>query len=445
MTANHPGPQERQAFLADVLAGLEQAPYSLPSKWLYDRPGSVLFDRICALDAYYPTRTELGILGENAPAIAEAVGPRAQVVELGSGSSNKTRALLDHLSEPVAYLPLDISEQHLHEAAERIAAAYPDLEILPVAADYTREVSLPAPTRPARSTVVYFPGSTLGNFDVADARDFLAQQAALAGPGGGLVIGIDLVKDRDILRRAYDDPEGVTAAFNLNLLERMRRELDAELDPEGFRHKAVFNEELSCVEMHIESLADQEIRIGDRSFPFTPGQTIRTERSYKYTLAGFQRLAEEAGFPQGVVNLVLGPGDPVGVEMSENPGIDLVSFTGGIVTGKKILKAASETVKKVALELGGKNPNIIFGDADFETAVDFALNGVFFHAGQICSAGSRVLVERSIHDRFVAALKERISAIRLGDAFDVVGDEVLATGDDRRGASRLQEPLCAAR
>jgi len=295
MTTDQPAP-ESELFLADVLAGLAEPPYSLPSKYLYDRRGSELFDRICELDAYYPTRTELGILGENAEAIAEAVGPGARVVELGSGSSNKTRALLDHLIRPAGYIPVDISREHLELAAQRIADHYPHLDIQPVAADYTRSFALPETRTPAESTLVYFPGSTLGNFDVPEARAFLARQAALAGPGGGLVIGVDLVKEREVLLRAYDDPEGVTAAFNLNLLQRLQRELGAELDPEAFRHRAVFNEALSCVEMHLESRRQQTIRVGGRGIPFIEGQSIRTERSYKYTLEGFRELAEAAGF-----------------------------------------------------------------------------------------------------------------------------------------------------
>ncbi|HKL77532.1 MAG TPA: L-histidine N(alpha)-methyltransferase [Gammaproteobacteria bacterium] len=296
MSANHPAATESEAFLADVLSGLAEAPYTLPSKYLYDRPGSELFDRICELEAYYPTRTELGILGENAEAIAAAVGPRARVVELGSGSSNKTQALLDHLHEPAAYVPVDISGEHLAAAAERIAALYPRLDVYPVTADYTQPFPLPETAVPTDTTLVYFPGSTLGNFDVPDARAFLARQAELAGPGGGLVIGVDLVKDREILLRAYDDPEGVTAAFNRNLLTRLQRELGAVLDAEAFRHRALFNEELSCVEMHLESLRDQTMTVGGHTITLAAGQTIRTERSYKYTLAGFRQLAEEAGF-----------------------------------------------------------------------------------------------------------------------------------------------------
>ncbi|MFA9462029.1 L-histidine N(alpha)-methyltransferase [Thiohalorhabdus methylotrophus] len=283
-------------LLADVLRGLSEPPYALSPKYLYDQRGSELFDRICDLEAYYPTRTELSILEESGGEIASAVGGEALVVELGSGSSNKTRALLDRLPQPAAYVPVDISREHLEAAAARIDGIYPELEVLPVAADYTRPFPLPRPTCPAERTLLYFPGSTLGNFDLPDAEDFLARQAEQAGSGGGMVLGLDLQKDVDVLLRAYDDPEGITAAFNRNLLQRLRKELGADLDIEAFAHRARFNEELGCVEMHLESLTDQEVRIGGHAIPFQTGQTIRTERSYKYTLDGFRTLAERAGF-----------------------------------------------------------------------------------------------------------------------------------------------------
>jgi dimethylhistidine N-methyltransferase len=301
MTASQGTPEaadvpDRDEFLADVLAGLSEPPYALSPKYLYDRRGSELFDRICELEAYYPTRTELAIFAEHGAAMAERIGPGALVVELGSGSSNKTRALLDHLDRPAAYVPMEISGSHLAAAAERIRATYPDLEVLPVCADYTREVTLPQPTLPARHTLLYFPGSTIGNFDPPDAEAFLARLAQLAGSGGGLLVGVDLTKDVAVLERAYDDPEGVTAAFNRNLLTRLRNELGAELDPQAFAHRAAFNAELGCVEMHLESQREQTVRIGGRAIPFARGQSLRTERSYKYTLAGFEALAKRSGW-----------------------------------------------------------------------------------------------------------------------------------------------------
>ncbi len=287
---------EAEEFLADVLAGLAEPPYAIPAKYLYDHHGSELFDRIFELEAYYPTRIELGILRDHGPAIGERVGPRAAVIELGSGSSNKTRILLDSLREPLAYIPVEIAREPLTEAADRIQAAYPGLEVLPVCADYHRELRLPEPTGRPVGHLLYFPGSTLGNFDPEDAEAFLKRLATLAGEGGQLLVGVDLIKDRAVLRRAYDDPEGVTAAFNRNLLDRMQRELDAELDREAFSHRAQFNEELGCIEMHLVSLEAQTLRIGGRDIPFAEGQTILTERSYKYTLDGFAEVATRAGW-----------------------------------------------------------------------------------------------------------------------------------------------------
>mgnify|MGYP000013984130 CR=1 FL=1 len=287
---------DSEEFLADLLAGTSRAPYALSPKYLYDRRGSELFDRICELEAYYPTRTELGIFDAHASAMASYVGPDALVVELGSGSSNKTRALLDHLERPAAYVPVEIARDHLVEATRRVESQYPHLEVVPVCADYTRAFSLPLPDTPFARTLFYFPGSTIGNFDPADAQAFLARLADLAGPGGGLLIGVDLEKDVAVLERAYDDPEGVTAAFNRNLLTRLQNELGAELDPMAFIHRASYNADLGCIEMHLVSLRQQTIRVQDREIPFAQGQSLRTERSYKYTLAGFEALAREAGW-----------------------------------------------------------------------------------------------------------------------------------------------------
>ncbi|MEF8792681.1 L-histidine N(alpha)-methyltransferase [Thiohalorhabdus sp.] len=287
---------DREEFLADVLAGLSRAPYALSPKYLYDQRGSELFDRICELEAYYPTRTELAILEAQGPAMAERIGPDALVVELGSGSSNKTRALLDHLDRPAAYIPVEIARNHLGDAAERVRSQYPHMEVVPLCADYTRAFTLPRPAAPFARTLFYFPGSTIGNFDPPDAQAFMARLADLVGPGGGLLIGVDLVKDAAILERAYDDPEGVTAAFNRNLLTRLQHELEADLDPQAFVHRATFNAELGCVEMHLLSLRRQSVRVGGQEIPFDLGQSLRTERSYKYTLAGFEALAEEAGW-----------------------------------------------------------------------------------------------------------------------------------------------------
>lgn len=295
---------------AEVLEGLRRDPPRIPPKFLYDDRGSALFDEICELPEYYPTRTELAITRARAPEIAELCGPDALVVEYGSGSSVKTRLLLDALESPAAYVPIDISRDHLLAAARRLAAAYPELEILPVCADYTRELRIPAPRRPAGRRVAYFPGSTIGNFLPTAARAFLTRIARTLGQGGGLVIGVDLVKDRATLEAAYDDAAGVTAAFNRNLLTRINRELDADFDLDAFAHRALFRElpgpgvpdgdslgvlGRGRIEMWLVCQRDQEVRVAGERFRFRPGEAILTEYSYKYALEAFAELAGEAG------------------------------------------------------------------------------------------------------------------------------------------------------
>lgn len=283
-------------FRAEVIAGLTAAPKTLPPKFFYDAEGSQLFDRICELGDYYPTRTELAITESSIGAIVEAVGPRCRVVELGSGSSLKTRILLDNLVEPAAYLPLDISREHLLAAAERLAERYPDLPIHPVCADYSQPVpELPTPEEYAR-TVVYFPGSTIGNFARDDALAFLTRLNSLAGDGGALLIGVDMKKDEGILHRAYNDSEGVTAAFNLNLLVRINRELDADFDLDRFRHRAIWDEAHGRIEMQLVSTEQQSVRIGEQAIEFGEGEIITTEYSHKYSREEFAELAAQAGF-----------------------------------------------------------------------------------------------------------------------------------------------------
>ena len=284
---------EPDSFREAVRRGLAATPKTLPCKFLYDARGSELFDAICALDEYYPTRTEMAIMQTRIAEMAARIGPRALVVEYGSGSSTKTRILLDHLEAPAGYVPIDISREHLLGAAERLAETFPGLPVFPVCADYTAPFAVPDPGVPVRRTVAFFPGSTIGNFGPAAAARFMAQIAEVAD---GLLIGADLRKDVAVLEAAYDDAEGVTAAFNKNLLARMNRELDATFDLDAFAHRAAYNAEEGCVEMHLVSRKAQEVRVGDASFRFAEGEAIRTERSYKYTLGGFAALAEEAGF-----------------------------------------------------------------------------------------------------------------------------------------------------
>jgi dimethylhistidine N-methyltransferase len=285
------------AFLDDVLHGLSRPRKWLPCKYLYDAAGSRLFDRICDLDEYYPTRAETAILQARRHEIARLAGPGAALVELGSGSSVKVRILLDALEAPAAYVPIDISRAHLLAAAADLAADHPGLPVVPVCADYTRPFPLPeAAAGPPARKLGFFPGSTIGNFDPPDARDFLSSVAETLGPGAGLVIGVDLKKDPAILRAAYDDAEGVTAAFNLNLLHRINTELGGDFDPEAFAHEARWNEPAGRIEMHLVSRAPQTAHVAGRAFAFEPGETVHTENSHKYALPEFRSLAEAAGW-----------------------------------------------------------------------------------------------------------------------------------------------------
>ena len=284
-------------FRAAILQGLGSTPKTLPSKFFYDAEGSRLFDRICELPEYYPTRTECALLQARAPEIAGLVGPHAGVVEFGSGAGVKIRLLLAALRYPAAYVPVDISRGHLLAAAASLAADLPDLRIAPVCADYTNRFALPylAGSSPRR-LAGFFPGSTIGNFTPLEAAEFLSRAGRLLGRGSMMVVGVDLPKARAVLEAAYDDAAGVTAAFNLNLLARINRELDADFDLAMFAHEARWNAEESRVEMHLVSRAAQTVQIGGDQVGFVPGESIHTENSYKYTLAGFADLARSAGY-----------------------------------------------------------------------------------------------------------------------------------------------------
>lgn len=285
----------RADFLGAVLEGLSQPRKRLPSAFFYDARGSRLFDRICRLPEYYPTRTETAILRDAAADLAALVPAGAALVEFGSGSSTKTRILLDGLDRLACYVPIDISRDHLRAAARDVASDYPDLAVSPVCADYGRDFALPADLGGVRR-VGFFPGSTIGNFSPPEAEAFLRRCLALLGPDAAMLVGVDLRKDPETLRAAYNDAAGVTAAFNLNLLARMQRELGAKLDIEAFGHRAVYNEARACVEMHIVSLAVQDIEIEGKKFSFHEGETIHSEDSHKYSVAGFQALAQAAGW-----------------------------------------------------------------------------------------------------------------------------------------------------
>jgi dimethylhistidine N-methyltransferase len=283
-----------------MLAGLSRRPRSISPKFFYDAAGSQLFDGICDLPEYYPTRTELRILGECAAEIAEQAGPGAEIVEFGAGSLTKVRLLLDALEAPKRYLPIDISGEHLEAAAERLKADYPALAVQPIAADYTMPLVLPAPLPGAGKRVGFFPGSTIGNFEPDEALAFL-QLAARMLRGGGLLIGVDLVKAPDRLHAAYNDAQGVTAAFNLNLLRRANAELDADFDVDAFAHSAFYNAPKQRIEMHLVSRRAQSVSLCGERFGFEEGETIHTEYSHKFTVDGLRALAVKAGFRPGKV------------------------------------------------------------------------------------------------------------------------------------------------
>lgn len=280
----------------EVLAGLQRVPKKLPPKLFYDERGSQLFDQICELDEYYTTRTESHITQANIDEIAAVIGSQALLIEYGSGSSAKTRILLDHLTDLAAYIPLDISKEHLLTSATELAKVYPDLEILPVSADYTADFALPSVRKPVARRVVYFPGSTIGNFETEAAINFLDHIAAVCGPDGGLLIGVDLKKEPHILHQAYNDRAGVTAAFNLNMLARLNRDLDMNFAVDQFGHYAFYNVYEGRVEMHLVSLADQTVYLNGSTIQFAEGESIWTESSYKYTPNEFAALAGRVGF-----------------------------------------------------------------------------------------------------------------------------------------------------
>lgn len=286
-------------FANDVLTGLSRRPAMIPPKYFYDVQGSRLFDAITELTEYYPTRTEIGILSANAAEIARRVGTGSLLVEPGGGSCAKVHILLEGL-RPRAYVPMDISGDHLRLASEELAIAFPWLEIHAACTDYTREMSLP-PSAPRGTKVAFFPGSSIGNFDPDAAVDFLTSIAKLVGPDGYLLIGVDLKKDTTILQAAYDDASGVTAQFNLNVLTRINRELAGDFDLSAWQHKALYDEQLGRIEMHLVSCCTQTVTIGQSRFSFAKGESIHTENSYKYGRDEFIRLAGRAGFQSEAV------------------------------------------------------------------------------------------------------------------------------------------------
>jgi dimethylhistidine N-methyltransferase len=287
-------------FSTALRQGLRLAQRSVAPKFFYDQAGSVLFDRICELPEYYPTRTEFAILRQHAVEMAECIGPRAELIEFGAGSLQKIRLLLGALREPARLVAIDISAEHLQAEAQRLRAEQPALDVLALAGDFSGDLALPAPLAGSARRVGFFPGSSIGNFTPAEAGLFLRRCAGWLS-GGGLLVGVDLVKDPALLHAAYNDSLGVTAAFNLNLLARANRELGANFDLAAFRHYAFYEPTAQRIEMHLVSTCQQTASVGGESFDFAEGQTLHTENSCKYTVAGFQALALAAGLqPQAV-------------------------------------------------------------------------------------------------------------------------------------------------
>lgn len=281
-------------MVEEVIAGLTATPKHCSPKFFYDQKGSELFEKICELPEYYPTRTEEAILTKALPEISELAGEQATLVELGSGASRKVRLLLESLSV-ACYLGIDISRDFLIESTRRLAADYPWLEVHAACADFTQGIALPEGLE-SRHLVAFFPGSSIGNFTPAAAETFLACLRQCLPKGSGLLIGVDLIKNHSVLEAAYNDADGITARFNLNLLDRLRDELGLDIQSERFAHRAFFNEAHSRIEMHLDSVVAQVISLPGQTIRFREGESIHTENSYKYTIAGFQRLASRAGF-----------------------------------------------------------------------------------------------------------------------------------------------------
>jgi dimethylhistidine N-methyltransferase len=294
-----PDTPSANAFAHDLAAALAARPRSISPKYFYDAEGSRLFERICELPEYYPTRTEHAIVQQHVDEMAACIGPAAEIVEFGAGACDKVRLLLDALERPAGFRPIDISAEHLADAAQAIRRDYPGLDVQPLAADYTQRLLLPA-LAPGRRRVGFFPGSTIGNFSLHEALAFLRMAAGVLR-GGGLLLGADLVKDPAVLHAAYNDSQGVTAAFNLNLLARARRELGCDVDLDAFSHAAFYNAPLQRIEMHLVSRRQQSLWLGGRAYEIEEGETLHTENSHKFTVAALRSLAVQAGFTPGPV------------------------------------------------------------------------------------------------------------------------------------------------
>jgi len=282
--------------LREIIDGLQQAEKMISPKYFYDERGSQLFDQITTLPEYYPTATELGIMRENIAEITALIGPQASLIELGSGSSLKTRVLLEEFADQAVYVPVDISEDHLLASARQIRAEFPELEVLPVVADFTKRFALPNPTTLPLRNIVYFPGSTIGNFTHDAAHELLKVMHHESGENGALLIGVDLQKDPATIERAYNDSAGVTAEFNLNMLRHLNREYGSDFDLGAWSHDARYNETAGRIELRLINSTTQTVHIGGETIVIDAGEGVLSEYSHKYTLDGFAAMAEQAGF-----------------------------------------------------------------------------------------------------------------------------------------------------
>lgn len=288
---------ERSDLLIEACRGLSQHPKKLPPKFFYDERGSDLFQQITQLPEYYPTTTEKKLLAKFGKEIGAQLGEQVSIIEYGCGSSEKIHLLLNHLKRPQGYMAIDISKEHLLNLAQDLSETYPHLEVVALCADFTMPLELPTESLGQGSRkVAFFPGSSIGNFEPEETLQFLKLMATEVGQKGGLLIGVDLKKDPKILERAYNDAQGITAQFNLNILARLQREIQAKLQLDQFSHHAFYNETAGRIEMHLKSLSHQDIRIGTQTFNFLKGESLHTENSYKYTVEEFQSLAKRSGW-----------------------------------------------------------------------------------------------------------------------------------------------------
>lgn len=289
-----------QEFHDDLRKALAQPIKRISPKYFYDAQGSALFDQICELPEYYPTRTEFSILSRHAQDIAQQIGPKSELIELGAGSLTKVRCILRALEAATSFVPMDISGEHLMSATQSLQQEFSALKISPIVADYTKDWRLPPQSQDTRRRVAFFPGSTLGNFSPLEVEQFFANCARHL-PSGGLLLGVDLLKQPEIIHQAYNDAQGVTAAFNLNLLARANRQLHTNFALNQFAHWAFYNAPKQRIEMHLVSLQKQKIMLGNTDFVFEEGETLHTENSYKFSLSGIQALAQKQGLQPGPV------------------------------------------------------------------------------------------------------------------------------------------------